>query len=384
MLLWLLLFWLIYTEIVIIYLRRLKFKYLVPKDRTTFLDGKKFKTYQQLKEQYQTRNNINVLVLSGGGVRGMAPLKILAEIEHRTGKKAGELFDFLAGTSTGAISISAFAIADEDGNYKYSAKDIYDGYYEMSKQIFSAPWYHAWLTGFGLFAPRFLPDGKINVLRGYFGDKTISELKGNILIPVYDISQNYLQFVTNWENPSTKQYGNLLAVDLVSGASSPPMLFPPEAVSENGQDKLFIDPAVLLNNPLLPMLLNVRALFPRKKINLVYIGNGGFNSSHFDYRSMFGFGLYGLYQYLFSSPMLSSKLSVEFVEEYMLETEQYDPYIDFFRFSTKSDEDIATSGIDDENLAKIERLANKMLYQHREEIDRLCKVLLNTSNNLQN
>ena len=92
---------------------------------------------------------------------------------------------------------------------------------------------------------------------------------------------------------------------------------------------------------------------------------------------MFGFGLYGLYQYLFSSPMLSSKLSVEFVEEYMLEAEQYDPYIDFFRLVTQSEEEISTTGIDENNLNKINRLANKILYQHRNEIDRLCKILLN-------
>ena len=268
---YLILFWLIYTEIVLIYLRILKAKYLTPKDRTALLASKKFKTYQELKEQYQSRNNINILVLTGGGVRGLAPLKVLAEIEYRTGKKAGELFDFMAGTSTGAISISAFAVADDNGNYQYSAKYILDNYRNLSTQIFSAPWYHPWITGFGIFAPRFLPDGKINVLRSFFGDKTIAELKANILIPVYDISQNCLQFVTNWENSSNTQYGNILAVDLVSGASSPPMLFPPEAISKNGQDKLFIDPAILLNNPLLPVLLNVRALFPRKKINLVYV-----------------------------------------------------------------------------------------------------------------
>lgn len=361
---------------VLMYLRHLKSKYLVPKDRTAILFGKKLKTYQELKEQYQNRNNINILVLTGGGVRGLAPLKVLAEIESRTGKNAGELFDFLAGTSTGAISISAFAVADENGEYQVSAKDLLDNYHNLSSRIFSAPWYHPWLTGFGIFAPRFLPDGRADVLNGYFGDKTIAELKGNILVPVYDIAQNCLQFVTNWENPGAKRYGNLLTIDLVSGASSPPMLFPPAAVRENGQDKLFIDPAIILNNPLLPVLLNVRALFPRKKINLVYIGNGGFNGTRFNYRNMFEFGLYGLYQYLFSSPMLSSKLSVKFVEEYMLEAEQYDPYIDFFRFVTQPDEAIRTADVDVDNMAKIERLASKMLYQHRNEIDRLCKVLL--------
>lgn len=44
-----------------------------------------------------------ILSIDGGGIRGILPLMILMEIEHRTGKKIAELFDFFAGTSTGGI-----------------------------------------------------------------------------------------------------------------------------------------------------------------------------------------------------------------------------------------------------------------------------------------
>ena len=44
-----------------------------------------------------------LLSIDGGGVRGIIPAIILAEIEKRTGKRICELFDLIAGTSTGGI-----------------------------------------------------------------------------------------------------------------------------------------------------------------------------------------------------------------------------------------------------------------------------------------
>jgi patatin-like phospholipase/acyl hydrolase len=44
-----------------------------------------------------------VLSIDGGGIRGIIPAMILAEIEDRTGKPIAEMFDLIAGTSTGGI-----------------------------------------------------------------------------------------------------------------------------------------------------------------------------------------------------------------------------------------------------------------------------------------
>jgi patatin-like phospholipase/acyl hydrolase len=43
------------------------------------------------------------LALDGGGIRGIVPALILAEIERKTGKPICKLFDVIAGTSTGGI-----------------------------------------------------------------------------------------------------------------------------------------------------------------------------------------------------------------------------------------------------------------------------------------
>ena len=52
---------------------------------------------------------MKVLAIDGGGIRGLIPALVLAEIERRTERRIGELVDLIAGTSTGAIIACALA-----------------------------------------------------------------------------------------------------------------------------------------------------------------------------------------------------------------------------------------------------------------------------------
>lgn len=52
---------------------------------------------------FENKDTITILSIDGGGIRGIIPAVLLAEIEKTTGKKIYELFDFFAGTSTGGI-----------------------------------------------------------------------------------------------------------------------------------------------------------------------------------------------------------------------------------------------------------------------------------------
>jgi predicted acylesterase/phospholipase RssA len=50
-----------------------------------------------------------LLAIDGGGVRGIIPASALAALERTAGRPAREIFDFMAGTSTGAIIVAALA-----------------------------------------------------------------------------------------------------------------------------------------------------------------------------------------------------------------------------------------------------------------------------------
>src|SRR3954468_19064707 len=55
---------------------------------------------------------MKVLSIDGGGIRGLIPALVLAEIERRTGRRMARLVDLIAGTSTGGILACALAKPD--------------------------------------------------------------------------------------------------------------------------------------------------------------------------------------------------------------------------------------------------------------------------------
>lgn len=112
-----------------------------------------------------------VLSLDGGGIRGIIPCMVLQEIEERSGRPISDLFDLMAGTSTGGILAAGLAIADEKGQPQFSAKKLlglYTG--KNGKKIFKKP-----LPGFLnyfrlLFKSLFPPTNIEAVLKTELGD----------------------------------------------------------------------------------------------------------------------------------------------------------------------------------------------------------------------
>src|SRR4028119_164870 len=81
-----------------------------------------------------------ILSLDGGGIRGIVPAKILAEIEKRTGKRIATLFDLVAGTSTGGILAAGVTIPKPNTKEpKYTAEDLIQIYRKRGGVIFYEP-----------------------------------------------------------------------------------------------------------------------------------------------------------------------------------------------------------------------------------------------------
>jgi uncharacterized protein len=64
---------------------------------------------------------MRILAIDGGGIRGLIPAIVLAELERRAGRRASELFDLIAGTSTGGMLACALCAPDPAG--RIAARD---------------------------------------------------------------------------------------------------------------------------------------------------------------------------------------------------------------------------------------------------------------------
>ena len=85
---------------------------------------------------------IRILSVDGGGIRGVIPGTILAQLEKilqrrsNSNRKLGEYFDLVAGTSTGGILSCLYLMPGDDGKAKYSAQDAVDLYIKNGEAIF--------------------------------------------------------------------------------------------------------------------------------------------------------------------------------------------------------------------------------------------------------
>ena len=80
---------------------------------------------------------MNILSIDGGGIRGIIPAIVLAEIEKNTGSKIANLFDLIAGTSTGGILALGLTRPGNDSTPQYSASDLVTLYEEEGRNVFS-------------------------------------------------------------------------------------------------------------------------------------------------------------------------------------------------------------------------------------------------------
>jgi uncharacterized protein len=72
----------------------------------------------------------HALAISGGGIRGIIPCCGLVELERATGRLTRELFDYVSGTSTGALLAAAICAG-------VPASDLLKVYTDRSKEIFT-------------------------------------------------------------------------------------------------------------------------------------------------------------------------------------------------------------------------------------------------------
>lgn len=57
-----------------------------------------------------SKRGLRILSMDGGGMRGMATVQMLRNIERGTGRRIHEMFDLICGTSTGGMLAVALGI----------------------------------------------------------------------------------------------------------------------------------------------------------------------------------------------------------------------------------------------------------------------------------
>ncbi len=139
-----------------------------------------------------------VLAIDGGGIRGIIPALILDSIEQRIENllcdrnekcqlRIADVFDLIAGTSTGGIIALALTKPDSSRRPAYTAENLVDLYLDKGENIFNGPTTHRIRSANGWLNKKYPADGIQKVLKTYFGDTRLCEALTRVLIPTYDM-----------------------------------------------------------------------------------------------------------------------------------------------------------------------------------------------------
>ena len=189
-----------------------------------------------------------ILAIDGGGIRGIIPALLLQEIEKRTTLHIPDLFDVIAGSSTGGILAATVSIPyKQTKTPKYTTKDIVKFYYEFGEEIFKRSLWYKIKTGWGLWAPKYSSTGITNTINRLIGDEKICESLTNIVITTYDLEKSE-PFIISSFNPDHQQAYLRCAV---RGTTSVPTYFSPYKTKINGRVLSLVDGSAFATNPAL-------------------------------------------------------------------------------------------------------------------------------------
>lgn len=266
------------------------------------------------------KREVNILSVDGGGVRGIIPAMVLADLEKKIAARKPDLplcraFDLLAGTSTGsiiALGLTAPAYApgyeppprteDEGGGKEnpsvptapratgkttpsyskkplFAARDLVQIYRERGIEIFPRWIFNQLKTVRQAFTEKYNSGRYYAILDSILQDRTIQDALANVLVTSYDLA-DARPLIIKKRPRRLAQKGNdpnFYIRDAIMGSSAAPTFFEPIQVNTvDGQGPyVLVDGSMFANNPAMCAFIEAQKIYPRAKhYRILSLGTG--------------------------------------------------------------------------------------------------------------
>ena len=360
---------------------------------------------EENKESAAIKHQERILSLSGGGVKGIAELVVLAEIEERTGKSISELFPIITGTSVGGLVAALLTIPKEQGRKepKYSAKEALEIFKAVAPKIFKKRWYSGIKQ---VFKHKYSSKALQEVLEKELGNNRLSNSTSRLIVPVTDL-ENEGREVKLFDSKD-RYSSHIKTKDVLLATTAAPTYF--KAVSNREDIKNYthsnkkdisynyVDGGLAANRPMLEVLKRLKqerkdreSVMPKQSLSSsdsnsathssIFGVSLNFNNEIGSYSARTSSKFDGVIGWLSKGKLVdrllksSEDAAVEGVKS-MLTTK--DQHIELTIPITK-----ATSSLDDaspKNIAALEELGRKLIREKDKELNTLCKQLVESVN----
>ena len=213
------------------------------------------------------QGNRALLCLDGGGVRGILTIQLLKELERRAGTPCHQIFDMVAGTSTGGIIAGLIASGR-------TAIEIEDLYQTFLTKVFVRR---------GLFSNQFVDPPSWSkgsyrrILKDTLGDQTLQQACDraglDLLVTAHDVAEGEETFFSYLREraPAGNRYASVLLRAVMEATMSAPTYFTPLERFVDGGTTTF-------NNPALAAILEAVQFGPgtyaMKELTVLSFGTG--------------------------------------------------------------------------------------------------------------
>lgn len=223
--------------------------------------------HARVKQPWPQGRPFRILSIDGGGIRGVFPAAVLAELESRFlgSESIANHFDMIAGTSTGGIIALALA-------HGMTAGQALDIYLERGERIFPPA------SGVGklsrafrwLFKPKHDQGALKDELLRIFGDKVLDEATTRVVIPSFEGRHGEPFLYKTPHHPDYQKDRHKRFAHVAMHTTAAPSYYP--GVEDDGY--IMIDGGIWANNPVMNTLVDALTCYHITREDVRSLGTG--------------------------------------------------------------------------------------------------------------
>jgi patatin-like phospholipase/acyl hydrolase len=311
---------------------------------------------------------MKVLCIDGGGIRGLIPALVLAEIERRTGRPTAELFDLIAGTSTGGILACGLTCPGEDGRPRHTAEDLAGLYRTEGPRIFDRSLIKQITSAEGLLDERYDDAGLNRALAAYLGETRLREAICDILVTAYDIEGRFAFFFRSARARASAEHDFSMA-EAARATSAAPTYFEPVQVTDAAGAHTYslVDGGVFAVNP--AMCAYAEVVASGADVSVIAALGTGSHTRPIEYEQAKGWGAIGWARPVLDVVFDGVADTVDF-EAATLSRGRYRRLQPELRYASDALDDAGEA-----NLRRLQGDAERLIAERSQDIEALCEEI---------